>query len=98
VIFSSLLRRREETKGTGAYAAQLKLSTEWFKYPADRVDDIDRKVQTTGHILEWLVASVDQPMLYHPRIVQATSFLARALPATPTGNGRSAPWATPCMP
>ena len=58
-------------------------STEWFKFPADRADDIDRKVQTTGHILEWLVASVDQPMLYHPRIVQATSFLARALASDP---------------
>ncbi|NDC64431.1 MAG: hypothetical protein EBZ59_10725, partial [Planctomycetia bacterium] len=39
-------------------------STEWFKYPADRADDVDRKVQTTGHILEWLVASLDQQSLY----------------------------------
>jgi hypothetical protein len=46
-------------------------STEWFKYPADRPDDIDRKVQTTGHILEWLVASLDQEQLYDSRIVRA---------------------------
>ena len=54
-------------------------STEWFKYPADRDDDIDRKIQTTGHILEWLVASVDQEMLYEHRIITATEFLAMAL-------------------
>lgn len=66
-------------------------STEWFKYPADRADDIDRKVQTTGHILEWLVASVDQPMLYHPRIVQATSFLARALASDPNREWKIGP-------
>ena len=54
-------------------------STEWFKYPADRDDDIDRKVQTTGHILEWLVASLDQEMLYHSRVIAATEFLTSAL-------------------
>jgi hypothetical protein len=66
-------------------------STEWFKYPADRSDDIDRKVQTTGHILEWLVASIDQPMLYHPRIVHATSFLARALASDPKREWKIGP-------
>ncbi len=66
-------------------------STEWFKYPADRTDDIDRKVQTTGHILEWLVASVDQPMLYHPRIVHATSFLARAMASDPNREWKIGP-------
>ena len=54
-------------------------STEWFKYPADRPDDIDRKVQTTGHILEWLVASLDQEQLYDSRIVRAVEFLEMAL-------------------
>lgn len=54
-------------------------STEWFKYPADRDDDIDRKIQTTGHILEWLVASVDQEMLYEHRIITAAEFLAVSL-------------------
>jgi len=54
-------------------------STEWFKYPADRDDDIDRKIQTTGHILELLVASVDQEMLYEHRIITAAEFLAVSL-------------------
>jgi len=58
-------------------------STEWFKYPADRDDDIDRKMQTTGHILEWLVASLDQEMLYHSRVVAAVEFLTSALAREP---------------
>jgi hypothetical protein len=58
-------------------------STEWFKYPADRDDDIDRKIQTTGHILEWLVASLDQDALFQPRITAAVEFLAAALAREP---------------
>ncbi|MBM3954136.1 MAG: hypothetical protein FJ309_05910 [Planctomycetes bacterium] len=66
-------------------------STEWFKYPADREDDIDRKVQTTGHILEWLVGSVDQERLYEPRIVAATEFLATALLREPSRDWKIGP-------
>jgi hypothetical protein len=66
-------------------------STEWFKYPADREDDIDRKIQTTGHILEWLVGSVDQERLYDPRIVAATEFLCRALMREPSRDWKIGP-------
>jgi len=66
-------------------------STEWFKYPADREDDIDRKVQTTGHILEWLVGSLDQESLYDPRVVSATEFLARALAREPSREWKLGP-------
>ncbi len=66
-------------------------STEWFKYPADREDDIDRKVQTTGHILEWLVASLDQERLYDPRIVAAAEFLSRALMREPSREWKLGP-------
>lgn len=66
-------------------------STEWFKYPADREDDIDRKIQTTGHILEWLVASLDQDRLYDPRIVAATEFLCRALMREPSRDWKIGP-------
>ena len=66
-------------------------STEWFKYPADREDDIDRKVQTTGHILEWLVGSLDQESLYDPRVVAATEFLARALAREPSREWKIGP-------
>ena len=66
-------------------------STEWFKYLADRDDDIDRKVQTTGHILEWLVASLDQDDLYQPRVVAAVEFLATALARQPSREWKIGP-------
>ena len=59
-------------------------STEWFKYAADRDDDPDRKIQTSGHILEWLVASLDQEQLYDGRVVAATEFLAQTLSREPS--------------
>ena len=66
-------------------------STEWFKYPANRDDDIDRKIQTTGHILEWLVASVDQEMLYEHRIIAAAEFLAVSLAREPNRDWKNGP-------
>ena len=66
-------------------------STEWFKYPDNRDDDIDRKVQTTGHILEWLVASLDQEKLYENRIIAATEFIATALAREPGRNWKDGP-------
>ncbi len=66
-------------------------STEWFKYPADREDDIDRKVQTTGHILEWLVGSLDQEALYQPRVVAAVEFLATSLARQPSREWKIGP-------
>jgi len=66
-------------------------STEWFKYPADRKDDIDRKIQTTGHILEWLVSSLDQEQLYDPRVVAAAEFLSSALLREPSREWKLGP-------
>ncbi|MFM9025810.1 MAG: hypothetical protein ACKON7_10815 [Planctomycetaceae bacterium] len=66
-------------------------STEWFKYPADRRDDVDRKIQTTGHILEWLVASLDQDQLYDPRVVAAAEFLSAALQKEPSRDWKLGP-------
>ncbi|MFM9059805.1 MAG: hypothetical protein ACKOSQ_11900 [Planctomycetaceae bacterium] len=66
-------------------------STEWFKYPADRRDDIDRKIQTTGHILEWLVSSLDQDRLYDPRVVAAAEFLSSALAKEPSREWKIGP-------
>lgn len=66
-------------------------STEWFKYPADRADDIDRKIQTTGHILEWLVSSLDQERLYDARVVAAAEFLASALAREPSREWKIGP-------
>jgi hypothetical protein len=66
-------------------------STEWFKYAADRDDDVDRKIQTTGHILEWLVASLDQERLYEPRVVAAAEFLSAALLREPSREWKIGP-------
>ena len=66
-------------------------STEWFKYAADRDDDIDRKIQTTGHILEWLVSSLDQNRLYEPRVVAAAEFLCGALASEPSREWKIGP-------
>jgi hypothetical protein len=66
-------------------------STEWFKYPADREDDIDRKIQTTGHILEWLVSSLDQERLYESRVVAAAEFLCGALLSEPSREWKIGP-------
>ena len=66
-------------------------STEWFKYHADREDDIDRKIQTTGHMLEWLVSSLDQERLYEPRVVAAAEYLCRALASEPSREWKIGP-------
>ena len=53
-------------------------SSEWFKRRADR-GDLDRKVQTTGHMLEWLVFSLPDEGLYQPHVVQAVHFLSTTM-------------------
>jgi hypothetical protein len=54
------------------------LSTEWFTGRGAR-DDIDRRLQTTGHILEWLVFSVPEERLVDPQIVKAVDYVSRIL-------------------
>jgi len=53
-------------------------SSEWFKRRADR-GDLDRRVQTTGHMLEWLVFSLPDEGLYQPHVVQAVHFLSTTM-------------------
>lgn len=57
-------------------------STDWFRRPADS-GDLDRKIQTTGHILEWLVFSLDDNQLRDPRVVQSVDFLATQIATHP---------------
>ena len=57
-------------------------STDWFRRPADS-GDLDRKIQTTGHILEWLVFSLDDNQLRDPRVVQSVDFLATQIVTHP---------------
>ncbi len=53
-------------------------STSWLK-KRDGSGDIDRRIQTTGHILEWLVFSLPENELTDPRIVRAVSFLSTSM-------------------
>lgn len=72
------------------YAFQLQnrdgsLSTEWFRGRGAE-DDIDRRVQTTGHILEWLIYSLPEERLTDNRTVRAVNYLTSLL-ASNTNNG-----------
>ncbi|HVX13969.1 MAG TPA: hypothetical protein VHC22_22485 [Pirellulales bacterium] len=53
-------------------------STDWFKGPGDK-PDLERRLQTTGHILEWLVYSVPPEMLNDPRLIRAVDYLSTIL-------------------
>jgi hypothetical protein len=65
------------------YAFQLQnrdgsLSTEWFRGRGDE-DDIDRRVKTTGHTLEWLCYSVNDEDVRSTRMFRAANYLATLL-------------------
>ena len=53
-------------------------STDWFKGPQAK-PDLERRLQTTGHILEWLVYSVPPEMLTDSRVLRAVDFLSSML-------------------
>ena len=57
-------------------------STEWFRGPGSR-PDLGRRLQTTGHILEWLVYSLPADELTQPRVVQAVNYLTGIMLANP---------------
>ena len=53
-------------------------STKWFEGRASE-PDMEKKVQTTGHILEWLIYATPEEELNDPRIVRALQFLVANL-------------------
>jgi hypothetical protein len=53
-------------------------STEWFRESGNS-GGIDRKLNTTGHILEWLVYSLPRSKLSEPRVLRAVDFLSDLL-------------------
>jgi hypothetical protein len=61
-------------------------STDWFVQRAD-YGDIGRRVQTTGHIVEWLAFSLDKEQLTEERMVRSVSYLTDAL-----NNNRQEKW------
>lgn len=58
-------------------------STEWFERRADE-SNIERKVQTTGHITEWLVYTLPDEHLRSPEIEKAIDFLLGTIGDNPS--------------
>ena len=58
-------------------------STEWFRRREAR-DDLDRRLQTSGHILEWFVYSLPEEQLTDPRVVKAVKYVSGILAAQPS--------------
>lgn len=54
------------------------LSTEWFRGPGNK-GDIDRKLQTTGHLLEWLLYAATEKELKNSRTMKAANYLANIM-------------------
>jgi hypothetical protein len=54
------------------------LSTKWFQGPGDE-NDTDRRVKTTGHILEWLVYSLSDEELRDQRTIRAVTYLTNLM-------------------
>jgi hypothetical protein len=54
------------------------LSTNWFRGRGDEAD-INRRIKTTGHILEWLCYSLSDQELRQPQTVRAVSYLANLM-------------------
>ncbi len=61
-------------------------STEWFRGPGNE-DSLDRKMKTTGHILEWLLYASEERDLKSSRITRATNYLTNIL-----YNNRNKDW------
>ena len=53
-------------------------STEWFTRRGDS-PDIDRRLKTSGHILEWIVFSLSDDELRDPRMIKAVDYVATIL-------------------
>ncbi len=53
-------------------------SANWFEGRGDWGDE-DRRMDTTGHTLEWMAFSLSKEQLKDPRVVQATAYLARLM-------------------
>lgn len=65
-------------------------STEWFKGPG-REEDVDRRLKTTGHTLEWLLYSGSEKQLSHYRTVRAVNYLANIMYSNRTRDWEAGP-------
>jgi hypothetical protein len=61
-------------------------STDWFKGPGDE-KDVERRLKTTGHILEWLLYTATEKELKNSRTTRAANYLANIM-----YNNRNKDW------
>jgi hypothetical protein len=54
------------------------MTTDWFEGREDN-GDLDRKIQTTGHIIEWLLTLTPDSKLQDRRLVSAVRFLMKSM-------------------
>ena len=62
----------------GLQNADGSFSTQWFNR-REAQPDVDRRLKTTGHILEWLVFSLSDEELRQPKVVKAVDYLSSIL-------------------
>jgi hypothetical protein len=60
-------------------------STQWLEYREAR-PDVERRLQTSGHILEWLAFSLSDAELLQPETVAAVEYLTNLLASQPGRN------------
>jgi hypothetical protein len=65
-------------------------STSWFKGPG-RETDIDRRLKTTGHTLEWLLYAGSEQQITHYRTVRAVNYLSNIMWANRTRDWEAGP-------
>ncbi len=65
-------------------------STQWF-WRGENRPDIDRKIQTTGHAMEWLILAQSDEELVSPRMVKSIDFVATHLLANPRHEWKLGP-------
>jgi len=86
-IDGQFLRADQYTRDYQRYAYSLQnsdgsFSTDWFKGRAAK-PDLERRLQTTGHILEWMVYAVPEESLDDPRLVKSVAYLTGLLASDP---------------
>lgn len=65
-------------------------STSWFNKAENR-SDVDRKIQTTGHVMEWLILAQSDAELRSPRMMRAMDYLATHLKSNPQHDWKLGP-------
>ncbi len=88
-------RAEEFTKDFVDYAFTLQnrdgsMSTNWFEGREDN-GKMDRKVQTTGHIVEWLLTVMPDDQLQDPRLVRAVRYLLASMYNEPNHDWQIGP-------